>query len=79
AVTVATRLPLGLAAQGGWRDTTIVLAGIPVIDVLTGERFAGGTLLVRDLLRRYPVALLVPDQGTGQGIESPIVTGEAGR
>jgi len=77
AITVATRLPLGLAAAGGWRDTTIVLAGKPVVDVLTGERFAGGALLVRDLLRRYPVALLVPDRG--QGIESPIVPGKADR
>jgi (1->4)-alpha-D-glucan 1-alpha-D-glucosylmutase len=60
AVTVATRLPLGLAAAGGWRDTAIVLAGRPVTDVLTGREFAGGELPLAELLDRYPVALLVP-------------------
>ena len=60
AVTVATRLPLGLAAEGGWRDTAIVLAGRPVTDVLTGRAFAGGELPLVELLDRYPVALLVP-------------------
>ena len=60
ALTLATRLPLGLQANGGWRDTTIVLAGRPVVDVLTGNRFEGGILVVADILRRYPVALLVP-------------------
>jgi (1->4)-alpha-D-glucan 1-alpha-D-glucosylmutase len=82
AVTIATRLPLGLAAGGGWRDTTIVLAERPVIDVITGERFAGGTLLVRDLLHRYPVALLVPDPRVvphrGTDIEATITAGKAG-
>jgi len=83
AVTIATRLPLGLAAAGGWRDTTIVLAATPVIDILTGERFTGGTLFVRDLLRRYPVALLVPDPGvvpdSGGGAEPAAGAGEASR
>ncbi|MEO7121638.1 MAG: malto-oligosyltrehalose synthase [Lacisediminihabitans sp.] len=59
AVTVATRLPLGLAAGGGWRDTAIMLAARPVTDVLTGRTFAGGELPLTDLLDRYPVALLV--------------------
>ena len=60
AVTIATRLPLGLAAAGGWGDTTVVLASRPVIDLLTGERHLGGSVSVAALLRRYPVALLVP-------------------
>ena len=60
AVSVATRLPVGLEASGGWRDTAIVLPGHPVVDLLTGERFEGGLLPLADLLRRYPVALLVP-------------------
>ena len=64
AVTIATRLPLGLAAVGGWGDTTVVLAGRPVVNLLTNERHPGGTLRVADLLRRYPVALLVPLDGT---------------
>ncbi|HSP75337.1 MAG TPA: malto-oligosyltrehalose synthase [Cryobacterium sp.] len=60
AVTLATRLPLGLAAAGGWGDTTVVLPDRPVTDLLTNERHPGGTLSVATLLRRYPVALLVP-------------------
>ncbi|TFC42299.1 malto-oligosyltrehalose synthase [Cryobacterium sp. TMT1-21] len=64
AVTIATRLPLGLAAAGGWNDTTVVLAGHPVIDLLTGARHPGGITPVAALLQRYPVALLVADDGT---------------
>lgn len=60
AVTVATRLPLGLVTEGGWRDTVILLAGRQVTDVLTGRKFAGGELPLVELLDRYPVALLVP-------------------
>jgi (1->4)-alpha-D-glucan 1-alpha-D-glucosylmutase len=63
AVTIATRLPLGLAAAGGWGDTTVVLAGRPVVDLLTGERYPGGVVGVAALLGRYPVALLVPADG----------------
>jgi (1->4)-alpha-D-glucan 1-alpha-D-glucosylmutase len=61
AVTVATRLPLGLQAAGGWRDTSLRLAGRPVVDILTGESFAGGSVPVSELLSRYPVALLIPE------------------
>jgi (1->4)-alpha-D-glucan 1-alpha-D-glucosylmutase len=61
AVTVATRLPLGLQAAGGWGDTTLELTGRRWSDALTGERHAGGTVRVADLLGRYPVALLVAD------------------
>jgi len=64
AVTVATRLPLGLESAGGWRDTAIVLAGCPYVNVFTGQRFSGGVLNVADLLERYPVALLAQ---TGMG------------
>ena len=42
AVTVATRLPLGLQAAGGWGDTTLEIAGRAWIDALTGERYRGG-------------------------------------
>ncbi|MBC7519444.1 MAG: malto-oligosyltrehalose synthase [Microbacteriaceae bacterium] len=62
AVTVATRLPIALWNSGGWRDTTIQLAGRPVVDVLTGRQFAGGVMALADLLSRYPVALLAPLQ-----------------
>jgi (1->4)-alpha-D-glucan 1-alpha-D-glucosylmutase len=56
ATTLATRLPVGLAAAGGWRDTSIEIAGSS-INVLTGQRWSG-TVAVRDLLTSYPVALL---------------------
>jgi len=58
AVTLATRLPVGLEAEGGWRDTVVLLPQRPVVDVITGREFEGGELLVSDLLWRYPVALL---------------------
>jgi (1->4)-alpha-D-glucan 1-alpha-D-glucosylmutase len=61
-VTLATRLPLGLAARGGWDDTTIVLAGRPVTDVIADRDYEGGTLEVARLLERYPVALLAPTE-----------------
>ncbi|MDJ0337020.1 malto-oligosyltrehalose synthase [Cryobacterium sp. PH31-O1] len=60
AITVATRLPIGLLAGGGWGDTTIGVAKRGYIDVLTRESFDGPNLCVADLLARYPVALLVP-------------------
>ncbi|MET0974936.1 MAG: malto-oligosyltrehalose synthase, partial [Leifsonia sp.] len=62
AVTVATRLPLGLEAAGGWADTTLEIAGRSWIDTLTGERHRGGSVRLADLLRQYPVALLVADE-----------------
>jgi (1->4)-alpha-D-glucan 1-alpha-D-glucosylmutase len=59
AVTLATRLPIGLIAVGGWADTTIAVSGRSYIDVLTQNRFDGPILRVADVLARYPVALLV--------------------
>jgi (1->4)-alpha-D-glucan 1-alpha-D-glucosylmutase len=56
ALTLATRLPVGLSRIGGWQDTHIDLGG-PVVDVLTDRRHEGATRLV-DLLASYPVALL---------------------
>lgn len=60
ALTLATRLPEGLAADGGWGDTEIVLPGYPLEDVLTGRTFAGGRTTIAEILDRYPVALLAP-------------------
>ncbi len=57
AVSVATRLPVRLARDGGWRDTTLALAG-PHTDVLTGRSWSGA-VHVADLLDVLPVALLV--------------------
>ncbi|MCU1546811.1 MAG: treY [Homoserinimonas sp.] len=66
-ITVATRLPIGLAMGGGWGDTTIMTPGRDFVDAMTGEHHRGGTVQVADILRRYPVALLVPAEGTRHG------------
>lgn len=59
AITVATRLPVGLERGGGWGDTSISVG--PVCDVISGRRYAGRVGLA-ELLDRYPVALLSPDR-----------------
>ena len=58
AITLATRLPLLLAAGGGWRDTTLAVPW-GATDVLTGARVAAGTHPIADLLGTYPVSLLL--------------------
>ncbi|PWW23700.1 maltooligosyl trehalose synthase [Geodermatophilus normandii] len=60
AVTVATRLPVALAATG-WGDTALALPTGAWRDLLTGTRVVSdvGGLPVGDLLSRLPVALLV--------------------
>jgi (1->4)-alpha-D-glucan 1-alpha-D-glucosylmutase len=60
AMTLATRLPLRLERDGGWRDTSINL-GSAVRDELTGRHFAAGRTPVAELLATYPVAMLVPE------------------
>ncbi|HEX5405748.1 MAG TPA: malto-oligosyltrehalose synthase [Pseudonocardiaceae bacterium] len=57
-VTVATRLPVGLAKAGGWQDTVLALPPGTWTDVLTG-RAVGDRPRLADLMARYPVALLV--------------------
>ncbi|MCW2823375.1 MAG: treY [Aeromicrobium sp.] len=59
-VAVATRLPVGLAARGGWGETTLDLPEGQWSDVLGGS-VDGGSVQVAELLGRYPVALLVRD------------------
>ena len=59
AMTLATRLPVGLAASAGWRDTIVELSG-SCVDVLTGRRWSE-TVAVEDLLAAYPVALLASE------------------
>jgi (1->4)-alpha-D-glucan 1-alpha-D-glucosylmutase len=56
AITVATRLPVGLARAGGWGDTALHLPPGRWHDVLTGTRTDGR---LADLLSVHPVALLV--------------------
>jgi (1->4)-alpha-D-glucan 1-alpha-D-glucosylmutase len=56
AIAVATRLPVALAATGGWGDTVLRLP-YETVDVLD-DRAIGREVLVADLLARRPVALL---------------------
>ena len=58
AVTLATRLPVGLEAAGGWGDTVVLLPQREMVDVVTGVEHQGGELHVASVLGRYPVALL---------------------
>jgi (1->4)-alpha-D-glucan 1-alpha-D-glucosylmutase len=61
AFVAATRLPAGLAALGGWQDTVVLVPAVPLRDVLTGRRYAGGEVPLAALLGTYPVALLVAE------------------
>jgi len=56
AVTVVTRLPVGLAARGGWGDTALVLPEGQWRDVISGRPVSAEAA---DVLRDLPVALLV--------------------
>ncbi|GAA4778018.1 malto-oligosyltrehalose synthase [Actinomycetospora chlora] len=60
-VAVATRLPVGLAAAGGWHDTVLPLPGgaDDWTDVVTGRPVEGSAPALGSVLDRYPVALLV--------------------
>jgi (1->4)-alpha-D-glucan 1-alpha-D-glucosylmutase len=61
AVTVATRLPVGLERRGGWGDTVLQLPDGEWRDEFTGSVYsagADGPVGLVDLLARYPVALL---------------------
>ena len=57
AVTVVTRLPLGLEARGGWGETSLELPAGRWRDVLTGRSLRSGD--VGEMLSLLPVALLV--------------------
>ncbi|MGM1028882.1 MAG: malto-oligosyltrehalose synthase [Actinomycetota bacterium] len=58
AVAVATRLPIGLAARGGWGNTSIQLPAGRWRELLTGAELDGGEASLADLLGTAPVALL---------------------
>jgi (1->4)-alpha-D-glucan 1-alpha-D-glucosylmutase len=60
-VAVATRLPVGLAARGGWGDTMLPLpeGTSDWHDVITDTPVDGSAPRLADVLARYPVALLV--------------------
>jgi (1->4)-alpha-D-glucan 1-alpha-D-glucosylmutase len=64
AITIGTRLPLGLERRGGWADSTVSLPSGRWRDLLTdgqGSRPFQGETGVGELLAAYPVALLVRD------------------
>jgi len=61
AITLATRLPAGLSASGGWGDTTLILPPGSYRDVFTGAGY-DGKLSVADALSPYPVALLLAEK-----------------
>ena len=60
-VAVATRLPVRLAARGGWGDTVLPLpdGAADWTDVVTDTAVDGAAPRLAALLGRYPVALLV--------------------
>ena len=61
AVTVAPRLVLGL--RNGWGDTEIGIPRGRWRNVLTEDAVEGGRTMLRDLLSRFPVALLEREEG----------------
>ncbi len=59
AITIATRLPVGLANRGGFETTTVDLDG-DYTDQFSGNQFSG-RVAVADILSLYPAALLTQD------------------
>ncbi len=58
-IAVASRLPVGLEAEGGWGKSALPLPDGDWTDELTGSPYeSGGTVLLADLLATLPVALL---------------------
>ena len=75
AVTIATRLPIGLGRVGGWGDTLVHAVPVERIDLLTGRRVpADRGIALADLLTTYPVALLVPADAVGAAGHADAVT-----
>ncbi|MFS0729763.1 malto-oligosyltrehalose synthase [Curtobacterium sp. 1P10AnD] len=61
AVTIATRLPIGLERVGGWGDTLVHATPVERVDLLTGRRVpASRGIPLAEVLADLPVALLVP-------------------
>ncbi|HEY3338219.1 MAG TPA: malto-oligosyltrehalose synthase [Propionicimonas sp.] len=65
AITLATRLPVGLDESGGWGDTVLPLPEGRWRDEVSGRLVATdefGRALVAEVLADYPVALLVREE-----------------
>ncbi|WP_248704642.1 malto-oligosyltrehalose synthase [Curtobacterium sp. MWU13-2055] len=75
AVTIATRLPIGLERVGGWGDTLVHAVPVDRVDLLTGRTFpANRGIALADLLTTYPVALLVRAATVGEPGHADTVT-----
>ena len=64
-IAVATRLPVRLAAAGGWGDTSLPLPEGRWRDLISGRlvrRNASGAVPLAELLAQYPVAVLVREE-----------------
>jgi (1->4)-alpha-D-glucan 1-alpha-D-glucosylmutase len=62
AVTVGTRLPVGLDRAGGWPGTTLALPGGRWRNLLSpDDEWFGADAPLDQLLRHHPVALLTRD------------------
>jgi (1->4)-alpha-D-glucan 1-alpha-D-glucosylmutase len=59
AIAVATRLPLGLERRGGWGDTRVMVPAGRYVEAITGDAVSGDALPLAEVLKRYPVALLL--------------------
>ncbi|HLS14645.1 MAG TPA: malto-oligosyltrehalose synthase [Beutenbergiaceae bacterium] len=62
ALTVVTRLSVGLAHIGGWGEHTVVLPPGPWRDVLTDTVHDGGSVRLATLLSASPVAVLACEE-----------------
>jgi (1->4)-alpha-D-glucan 1-alpha-D-glucosylmutase len=59
AITIVPRLVMGLG--GDWGDTSLVVPDGRWRNEMTGDVVTGGAVALRDLSRRFPVALLAKD------------------
>jgi (1->4)-alpha-D-glucan 1-alpha-D-glucosylmutase len=78
AVTVATRLPAGLAAGDGWGMTVLDLPAGRWCDVITGRTLTSSAdgLAVAEALTSLPVALLVREESRApRGAAAPSTCG----
>ncbi len=71
-VTVAARMHRVLATGSGFTEHTVVLPEGTWTDVLTGLQHAGGSVLLADLLTRFPCAVLERTEGGAPAIESTL-------
>ncbi len=57
ALVVAPRFVMKL--NDDWDDTTVILPESSWYNILTGEKLAGGTVAIEELLSRFPVGMLI--------------------